>query len=229
MLHDLLFFLASATLVLVYYVYLRCRAWRDPESRVHALNAKVRSRWLLRVMGDDKMGILAIQTLRNSVMAANFMATTAILLIMGTLNLGEKIGEWAQAWHTVPLADSLSSELWRIKLALLLIDFAVAFFFFAMSIRFFNHVGYMISLASDRDSCRQACAYLNRAGRYYTLGTRCFFFSLPIIIWFFGAYFLLPATLVLLVALAMLDRVPACDFSEEEAAELDELFRSKAD
>jgi uncharacterized membrane protein len=211
--YDIIAFLVSLLLILTYYLYLGIRTRRAPDSSVHALNARIREHWVEMVMSKDNKEILAIQTLRNSVMAANFMASTSILLIIGTLNLSEKIGQWALDWHPFGLVQAFSSELWQIKLSLLLLDFSVAFYCYSMAIRFFNHVGYMINLSveSSRDDrlLKQTCAYLNRAGRYYTFGTRAFFFSLPIIFWFFGPYFLVLATLALILGLAMLDKVPS--------------------
>ncbi len=209
--YDLIAFTVSCLLILAYYLYLGIRTRRAPDSSVHALNAGIRERWVEMVMSKDNMEVLAVQTLRNSVMAANFMATTAILLIIGTLNLSEKIGQWALDWH--PMAYTVSGELWQVKLGLLLLDFSIALCCFSMAIRFYNHVGYMINLPveSSSDGClyKQTGAYLNRAGRYYTFGTRTFFFSLPIILWFFGPYFLMLATLTLISGLAMLDKVPS--------------------
>jgi uncharacterized membrane protein len=49
-------------------------------------------------------------------------------------------------------------------------------------------------------------------------GTRAFFFSLPVIMWFFGPIFLIPATVALIAGLAVLDKVPKCDLSEEDRA-----------
>ena len=211
--YDLIAFTVSCLLILVYYLYLGRRTRRLPDSSVHTLNAMVRERWVNMVMNKDNMEILAIQTLRNSVMAANFMASTSILLIIGTLNFSEKIGQWALTWHPYGLTQPFSTELWQIKLCLLLLDFSIAFYCFSMAIRFFNHVGYMINLpfevSTDAGLCKQTCAYLNRAGSYYTFGTRTFFFSLPIILWFFGPYFLMLATLALIGGLAMLDKVPS--------------------
>jgi len=81
-----------------------------------------------------------------------------------------------------------------------------------MAIRFFNHAGYMVNLLAGSPeagvSYAQACAYLNRAGAYYTYGTRSFFLSLPLILWFFGPYALVLATLILIAALYKLDRAP---------------------
>ena len=222
MLFNIISFIVSCVLVLAYYLYLGRKSRRAPGSRVHALNAKIRARWVHRVMSSGKMDILAIQTLRNSLMAANFMATTAVLLIIGILNLSDKIGTWAQESQFSWLANSVSADLWYLKIALLVLDYAVAFYCFSTSIRFFNHVGYMINLGCDiqieETIFKQTCAYLNRAGSYYMYGTRAFFFSLPVIMWFFGPIFLIPATVALIAGLAVLDKVPKCDLSEADRA-----------
>jgi uncharacterized membrane protein len=222
MLFNIISFIVSSVLVLAYYFYLGRQSRRASGSKVHALNAKIRARWVHRVMSSGKMDILAIQTLRNSLMAANFMATTAVLLIIGILNLSDKIGAWAQESQFSLLANCVSAELWYLKIALLVLDYAVAFYCFSTSIRFFNHVGYMINLGCDiqieETIFKQTCAYLNRAGSYYMYGTRAFFFSLPVIMWFFGPIFLIPATVALIAGLAVLDKVPKCDLSEEDRA-----------
>ena len=211
--YDFIALTISCLLVLAYYLYLARRTRRLPESSVHALNARMREHWTLMIMSNDKKDILAIQTLRNSVIAANFMASTAILLILGSLNISEKMGQYLLSWHTQQFGEHFSTELWQLKLSLLVLVFAIAFFYFSMAIRFFNHVGYMINLADaesiDQILYNQTCAYLNRAGRYYTLGMRNFFFSLPVIAWFFGASMLVLATLALIIALAILDKVPS--------------------
>lgn len=210
---DLMAFMVSSLLILIYYMYLGRRTRHIPDSGVHTFNARIRERWVNMVMSKDSKDILAIQTLRNSVMSASFMASTSILLIIGTLNISEKVGQWALNWHPYGLAHSYSTELWQIKLGLLLLDFSIAFYCFSMSIRFFNHVGYMINLPDDAPKdgglSQKTSVYLNRAGRYYSFGTRTFFFSLPIILWFFGPYFLILATLVLICGLVMLDKVPS--------------------
>ena len=209
---DITAFSISCLLMLIYYLYLKKRTHRLPNSSVQSVNAMIRERWVMMIMTRSNMEILAIQTLRNSVMAASFMATTATLLIVGVLNLSEKIGQWAENLHPLFSFCQSSNDLWQLKLGILLLSFAVAFYYFAMAIRFFNHVGYMINLpfdaATDNGLYQQTCAYLNKAGSYYTFGIRTFFFGLPIISWFFGAYFLLFSTVCLIAGLSLLDRVP---------------------
>jgi uncharacterized membrane protein len=60
-------------------------------------------------------------------MAASFMATTAMLLVIGVLNLSEKIGTWSHDWTPLLLSYKASSELWQIKLGVLLLSFGSCF------------------------------------------------------------------------------------------------------
>lgn len=201
----------SGLLIVFYYLYLAIKLHLTPNASVHAFNAGIRRQWVSMIMASGKMDILAVQTLRNSVMAANFMASTSVLLIIGTLNLSEKIGNWVLDKHWFAPEQSLSNQFWQLKLGLLLLDFFIAFFCFSMAIRLFNHVGYMINLpqgTADESLALRTFGYLNRAGRYYTLGNRAFYFSLPVIMWFFGPYFLLLGTVLLVIGLAILDKAP---------------------
>ena len=63
---DLIAFTISFLLMLVYYIYLSRRTRRTPDSSVQAVNAMIRERWVLMIMSNSKMDVLAIQTLRNS-------------------------------------------------------------------------------------------------------------------------------------------------------------------
>lgn len=205
---DVFAFFSSALLILVYYGLSYRKNRIAPLSSVHNVNAQKREQWVLMIMQSGKQEILAIQTLRNSLMAASFMATTVMLLISALLNLGEKIGQYAQSLHPLLTHCQQSSTIWQLKLAALLLGFAIAFYFFAMAIRFFNHVGYMINLPYEDATYQQTCAYLNKAGSYYTRGTRAFFFGLPMIAWFFDPLFLLLGTIGLIIGLKALDSVP---------------------
>lgn len=212
MLNNIIAFIISSLLLLLYYFYLHWQTRRCPDFTVHAMNAKVRQQWVEMIMTNGKMEILAVQTLRNSVMASNFMASTAVLLIIGILNLSENTEKLTMIWQPLASMDNAPHEFYLLKLALLLLDFFIAFYCFSMAIRFFNHVGYMVNLPLDSAvnalSAKQVSAYLNRAGTYYTFGTRAFFFSLPLILWFLGAYFLVMATAILIISLYSLDIAP---------------------
>jgi uncharacterized membrane protein len=183
---------------------------RDPAYAVHALNRVARTRWCEAIMSGPGRDVLAVQTLRNSVMASSLMASTAVLLIVGTLTLGGDVEKLSKACQALNLAGPADPQVHVVNLILLLADFCLAFFFFTMAVRYYNHVGYMINIPSaapgDPLSPSAVAAYLNRAGRYYSLGTRTFYFCLPLVFWFFGPHMIVVATLVLLVALHLLDR-----------------------
>lgn len=199
----------SALLALAYYGFLHRCLRRNPHYTVHALNQLARARWVETVMQSGHMDVLAVQTLRNSVMTASFMASTAILMMIGVLTLSASIDASTSVWHSLNIG-AIHSELVTFKLILLLLDFFAAFFSFAMAVRFYNHVGYMIniplSLGIEALSPRQVTEYLNRAGRCYLTGIRAFFLCVPIVFWLFGPHFMVAATAALLIAQFRLDR-----------------------
>jgi uncharacterized membrane protein len=212
---DAIALAVSVGCVAGYHGYLRRRLREDPHFTVHVVNELARTRWVMAVMANGGRDVLAVQTLRNSVMASSFMASTAILLMIGVLTLGSSAGSGG-LWHALDIGVT-EPRLVTLKLILLLADFFLAFFCFSMAVRFFNHVGYMINVPVTHAVAALAPArvanYINRAGRCYTLGTRAFFFCVPLVFWFFGPHFMLAATVVLLAGLYFLDRAPVTNES----------------
>jgi len=103
-------------------------------------------------------------------------------------------------------------ELWLIKMLSLLMDLFVAFISFSMSIRIFNHVGYMINfpleLKHKMISPVHVATHLNRAGNFYSIGMRAYYFTVPLVFWLFGSHFMLVSTIGLLITLYRNDRAP---------------------
>jgi uncharacterized membrane protein len=208
---DLVALVISALMLLLYHLYLARKEKLDPTYTIQAVNVIARTAWVENIMGTGK-DILAVQTLRNSTMAATFLASTAVLLIIGVLSLSGQADKLESTWHTLNLLGARHSELYMGKLLLLLIDLVFAFFSFSMSIRIYNHVGFMINvpLAANHKPISPAhvAVHLNRAGRFYSLGMRAYYFSVPLLFWIFGPLFMLAATVVLILVLYQLDRAP---------------------
>ena len=210
-------------MLLGYHVVLRIRERRDPSYTVQAINRAARSAWVEHIMQEGK-DILAVQTLRNSTMAATFLASTAVLMVIGVLTLSGQSDKLETTWHSLNLFGARHAGVWTFKLLFLLVDLFFAFFSFAMSIRIFNHVGYMINvpLALNHKAFtpRHVAMHLNRAGRFYWLGMRAYYFSVPLLFWLFGPHLMLMATVGLVYILYRLDRAHNIYGAEEEANSL---------
>jgi uncharacterized membrane protein len=194
-----------------YHLFMLLRLKRDPLYTVQAINALARTAWVEHVMKSGE-NILAVQTLRNSTMAATFLASTAALLVVGTLTLTEQSENLGAVWGALNTLGSKSVQLWQLKLLLLIGDFLAAFVFFSQCIRLFNHVGFMINVPLTMNhkaiTPEQVALHLNRAGLAYSLGMRAYYFSVPLVFWLFGPVYMALSSIVVVAVLYNLDRAP---------------------
>lgn len=221
--NDLFSFVICAALLTVYHILLRRKEKKNPAYTVRAVNVIARTAWVESIMQGEGKEVLAVQTLRNSTMAATFLASTAVLLIIGVLTLSGQGDKLENTWHALNIFGAKHSELWMAKLIVLLLDLFVAFFSFSMAVRIFNHVGYMINVPLGMNhraiSPSHVAIHLNRAGKFYSIGMRAYYFAVPLVFWLFGPHFMLLATIGLVVVLYHIDRAPkilAADYSGVE-------------
>ena len=219
---DILSLLLSVTLVLGYHIFIAYRVRHNPDYTLKSLMATARSAWTRSIMSSGK-DILAVQTLRNSTMAAIFLASTAILLIIGVLTLSGQADKLGNTWNALNPSGTAMVEIWQFKLVLLLIDLLSAFFFFSLSIRYFNHVGYMINvplaMGYSSISIEMVSAQLNRAGAFYGHGMRSYYYVVPLMLWLFGPYLMVTATVALVLLMFKFDYVPPPSASEIKTLE----------
>lgn len=203
--------ITSALILAGYQLFLSIKLRADPRYTIQALNIEVRTAWVEQIIS-RRDGILAVQTLRNSTMIATFLASTAMLLIVGVLTLSEQGDKLGSAWHSLSLFGSRDPEWWIFKLLLLLVDLFFAFFAFAVSIRIYNHVGYMINVPVTGESpavtVAHVASHLNRAGHFYGMGMRAYFYLVPCVFWLFGPLLMLISAAGLVAVLYNLDRSP---------------------
>jgi uncharacterized membrane protein len=209
---DALSFMFSMLLVIGYYAHFRNQARKDSSYSIHAVNAQARRLWTQNVMTNAGKDIMAVQTLRNFIMVGIMMASTASLLIMGTLTLSSQAENIVRNWHILGTFGSHSQELWIIKVLFLLVDFIVAFFSYAMSIRLATHVLFMLNVPQtsyiEHPELSHECVAnrLIQAGNMISLGMRAFLFAIPLVFWLFGPVFLFLSTIGLVITLNRLDR-----------------------
>ena len=208
--NDIASFLISVSILILYHRFLRHKVRKDPNYTVQAINRTARRIWVETLMNLGKPDVIAVQTLRNSTMAATFLASTAVLLIMGVLTLSSQ--SQGGAWQVYNAYGTNHPEVWMMKLLLLLINLFVAFFSFSMAIRIYNHVGFLInvplSLNHPSLSAKHVAAHLNSAGKYYSIGMRTYYYCVPLVFWLFGPHLMVLATIALIPLLYKHDRAP---------------------
>jgi uncharacterized membrane protein len=205
-------YIFSLCLIVGYHLYLRANLRRDRTYTIQSVNSRARKAWVDNIMSEDSKGILGVQTLRNSTMAATFLASTAILLMMGTMNLMQNSSNTNSFLHSLESSAVGNSSLEEVKLLVLLVIFFWAFFSFTMAVRMYNHVGFLLNSSSEKHkfypSPRYVARLLNRSGRYYSLGMRAYYFSIPLVFGLFNPYYLVIASIGLVVVLYHIDRAP---------------------
>jgi uncharacterized membrane protein len=210
--NDIVSFIICTIMLVLYHIYLHYKSRNDPTYSVAGINKIARSVWVEVMMSSGKPDVIPIQTFRNSTMAATFLASTSVLLIMGVLTLSGQSNNLDSTWHILNTYGTKHPNLWIIKLLFLLSDLFVAFFTFSMAIRIYHHVGYMINVPHTLNhktiSPQHVAMHLNRGGMYYYVGMRAYYFMVPLVFWLFGPQFMLIATVGLVGALYFTDRAP---------------------
>ncbi|MGB5570975.1 MAG: DUF599 domain-containing protein [Sedimenticolaceae bacterium] len=201
--------LLSVGLLGSYYLWLAFEVRRRPLRTVIGYSAIKRREWVVSVMA-DRRDILAVQTLRNWSTAASFLATTAILIATGALHFLTTIPQQPELLHHMNFFGSTSSNLITLKLFVIVATLLIAFFNFAVSIRYYNHVSIEINVPQPEEGSGDIATVqkiLDRGGFHYTLGMRCFYLAVPLALWLFGPLWLLLGSILLCIALYLMDHL----------------------
>lgn len=101
------------------------------------------------------------------------------------------------------------------KLLVILVNLFIAFFNFSYSIRLFSHVGFMINTPSADGNYGTSITFvsmqLNKAGSYFHIGMRAYYFLVPLIFWLFGPLLMVLATIFVVGLISRLERTPKLD------------------
>jgi uncharacterized membrane protein len=209
---DIAAVISCVLMVGAYYTMLLRRSRKNPNYSIIAVNALARRLWVRSVMTNPGKDVMAVQSLRNFIMVGIMMASTASLLVIGTLTLSGQAENITRSWHVLGFFGSHSAALWIVKVLCLLADFLVAFFAYAMAIRLANHVLFMLNVTPmDQEanpilSPDNVADRLNRAGYMIAVGMRAFLFAIPMVFWLFGPLFLVLSTAGLVAVLTRIDR-----------------------
>jgi uncharacterized membrane protein len=198
---------ASAGILVVYYWRLARKTRRDAKTTAMGRHRLARAAWLASLrQGADP--IVVVQMLRNWITAATFLASMAILFAVGFLGAAFTTEKLSQFAHNLNFMGVQDQEIWLLKALVLIVVYLAAFFCFSLSTRAFIHAGFAISAAlkSEADGPGQIQARdLEQGARYYTLGMRCLYVSIPLALWLFGPLWMLLGALALVIILHFVD------------------------
>ena len=183
---------------------------RNPLTLARSAHANLREEWFTALSQQKGSEILAVQTLRNSLMSATMTASTAALGLIGSATL---------------LAPSLNSSFGTIdnmtrhftaRLVMELVLMGVLFASLvcsAMAVRYYNHAGFILSMPVESDERSRwgptAVAYLRRAGLLYGWGLRHLLMVAPLLVFIVYPLAGPVAALLVMAALYGFDRFQA--------------------
>ncbi|XP_022988461.1 uncharacterized protein LOC111485699 [Cucurbita maxima] len=195
-------------LLTVYHAWLIFTVIRHPRRTVIGLNAESRHQWVLCMMSDPvKNGVLAVQTIRNNIMASTLLATTAITLcsLIGVFVTSSSDTSNAKLHLIYGNKSDLCTS---IKYFSILLCFLVAFLCNVQSIRYYAHVSFLATVPTWRDqqdSIQYVARNLNRGSFFWSVGLRAFYFSFPLFLWIFGPIPMFACCCILSCVLYFLD------------------------
>eukprot|EP01018_Ginkgo_biloba_P027701 Gb_06269 [translate_table: standard] len=193
---------------LLYHGLLWYKVKNHPLHTTIGVNTIGRRLWIQSMIKEnEKKNIIAVQTLRNSIMGNTLMATTCILLCSGlaamissTYSVKKPLNDTAYGGHGELMV--------ALKYVTLLMFFLFAFFCHSLSIRFLNQVNYLINTIQCPSSMITAdyvCELFERGFIFNTIGNRTFYIGFPLLLWIFGPVLVFVCSVAILPVLYNLD------------------------
>jgi uncharacterized membrane protein len=184
----LIVFLAGATL---YKIFLALQVkTTEKKYYIHQLQF-FRNAWIEKYgMGGNPL--LVVQTLRNKTMVSSFMASTALIMIIGGFNVVfgvdfEKIRTGKLFFFSLQ-----DPNLGIVKVLLIIVVLLYSFFHFLWHTRELHNMALVLNVPAEqlqRITSLQPLDFLTKmyinSGVHFTLGIRGFYFLIPLLLWMF--------------------------------------------
>lgn len=172
----------TVAMLIAYELSLLWIQQRRPTTLARSVHANLREEWFAVLSKQQGSEILAVQTLRNSLMSATMTASTAALGLIGAATLlAPSINSSISTFDSV--ARNFNARL-VIELVLMGILFA-SLVCSAIAVRYYNHAGFILSMPVGSDERNRwgptAVAYLRRAGFLYSWGLRHLLMVAPLL------------------------------------------------
>jgi uncharacterized membrane protein len=164
---------------------------RQHQRSIMKLMDSYRKRWMLQMLHRENRMVDAniIGSLQNG---AAFFASTTIFALGGLIAALGASEQAIDILSSLPFAHPGTAETWRIKVLLLILVLAYAFFKFAWTFRLQNYCSILLgAMPLDLDAGPRSTALAVRAARisalaerHFNRGLRAYFFALAALAWF---------------------------------------------
>ncbi|KAJ3309565.1 hypothetical protein HDV04_005948 [Boothiomyces sp. JEL0838] len=197
----------SAFILFAYAVWIMFHLLNHRTTTMAGWHFYVRRAWV-KATKSKKNGsdILAVQSLRNWIIVCTFLATTVLTIAFAAITMIIQSSNITTDATDPYIAELVYSPNVYYKIALCL----------TQAIRYFNHVAFAIGIQVDsemrfnlgddtRETTEHIAAMLNFGTRYFTMGIRGIFFSMPIVFWYFSPIGMLISSIIIVSVLMVSD------------------------
>ncbi|KAJ1688287.1 hypothetical protein LUZ63_019677 [Rhynchospora breviuscula] len=197
---DLVLVPVALSVVIGYHLWLLHTIIHHPTRTVVGLIAIARKRWAAAIMADpEKNAILAVQTLRNNIMASTVLATTAITLVsLISVFMGATTNSSPLTSASMLIYGNKTHLLSSVKYFAISLCFISAFVCNVQAIRYYAHTSFLLGIPSFKNSLHEeekgkeeegneghksnefveyVSMGLNRGSHFWLLGLRAFYLS----------------------------------------------------
>lgn len=169
-------------------------------------------------------GVLAIQTIRNNIMASTLLATAAITL---SSLIGVYVSSTSNTANTASklVYGNKTQIVSSIKYFAVSLCYLVAFLCNVEAIRYYSHVSFMTTmptLKGKSEPMEYIARNLNRGSYFWSFGLRAFYLSFPLFLWIFGPIPMFSCCFIMLFVLYFLDTTTSFTRNLHKSCMMDE-------
>jgi len=168
-----------------------------------------RREWMVRMIDRDNR-MVDVNVMRNLTRSCQFFASTTMLILGALIALMGYVQQALDVVRELPFTVQASHRLLEIKIVLLVLIFAYAFFKFSWAIRQLGFGSILVAAApkQPKDNPEQYAPQINRialiasyAGSNFNNGLRAYYFALAALAWFLHPWLMIAATLWVMLVL----------------------------
>jgi uncharacterized membrane protein len=160
-----------------------------------------RRNWWVRII-ERELRMIDTSILANLSNTSTFFASTTLLILGGLLAVLGSTEKLMALIQGLPFQARTSSELWEVKIGLLIGIFVYGFFKFTWSLRQYAMAAVLVGAApkvpreaeDEASFIDGATRITHQAAEHFNFGLRAYYFGLAALAWFLNAWFFMAAT-----------------------------------